>query len=196
MLNGINKRKAGREWNKISWRVLANMYMLPVRFFSQYACTYTYVHILVYTCFCTNSYWEKYLTDEVALESVKILTPWMKENQRNLFKNFCSTNWWKKHQFSCWVVSYFLQPHGLQHARLLCPSLLPRVFSNSCPLSQWCCPTISSSVISSSSLQTFPASWSFSMNQFFPSGDQSVEASASTSVLPKNIQGWFSLGLI
>ena len=115
---------------------------------------------------------------------------------RNLFKNFCSTNWWKKHQFSCWVVSYFLQPHGLQHARLLCPSLLPRVFSNSCPLSQWCCPTISSSVISSSSLQTFPASWSFSMNQFFPSGDQSVEASASTSVLPKNIQGWFSLGLI
>ena len=167
--------------------------------FSQYACTYTYVyvHILVNTCFCTNSYGEKYLTDEVALESVKILTPWMKENQRNLFKNFCSTNWWKTHQFSCCVVSYSLQPHGLQHARLPCPSLLPGVFSNSCPSSQWCHPTISSSVISfSSSLQCFPASWSFPMNQFFPSGDQSIGASASTSVLPKNIQGWFSLGLI
>ena len=116
--------------------------------FSQYACTYTYVyvHILVNTCFCTNSYGEKYLTDEVALESVKILTPWMKENQRNLFKNFCSTNWWKTHQFSCCVVSYSLQPHGLQHARLPCPSLLPGVFSNSCPSSQWCHPTILSSV--------------------------------------------------
>ena len=99
-------------------------------------------------------------------------------------------------QFSPSVVSDSLWPHGLQHTGLLCPSPSPRACSNSCPLSQWCYPTISSSVISlSSCLQSFPASGSFPMNQFFTSGDQSIEVSASASVLPVNIQDWFPLEL-
>ena len=88
-----------------------------------------------------------------------------------------------------------LPPHGL-HTRLSCPSLPPVVCSNSCPLSQWGDPTISSTLIPfSSCLQSFPASGSFPMSQFFPSGGQSIGASVSTSVLPMNIQGWFCLGL-
>ena len=96
----------------------------------------------------------------------------------------------------CSVVSNSLWPHGLQHARLPCPSLSPGVCSDSCPLSQWWHSIISSSVAPfSSSLQSFPASGSFPMSQFFASGGQSIGASASASVLPKNIQGWFLLGL-
>ena len=87
-----------------------------------------------------------------------------------------------------------LSCHGLQHASLPCPSPSPRVCSNSCPLSQWCHPTISSSVILfSSCLQSFPAWGSFLMSQFFTSGGQSIGPSAS--VLPVNIQDWFPLGL-
>ena len=98
--------------------------------------------------------------------------------------------------FSHWVASDFLRPHELQHTRLPCPSLSPRVCSNSCPLSQWCHPTISSPVIPfSSCLQSFPASGSFKMSQFFASGGPSIGVSASASVLPMNIQGWFCLGL-
>ena len=82
-----------------------------------------------------------------------------------------------------------------QHARPPCPSPTPGVYSNSCPLSQWCQPTISSSVIPfSSHLQFFPASGSFPMSRFFPSGGQSIGVSASTSVLPMNIQDWSPLG--
>ena len=93
------------------------------------------------------------------------------------------------------VVSDSLWPHGLQHARLPCPSPTPGAYSNSCPSSQWCHPTISSSVISfSSCLQSFPASGSFPMNQFFASGSQRIGVSASASVLPMNIQDWFPLG--
>ena len=89
-----------------------------------------------------------------------------------------------------------LYPHGLQYTRLFCPSLSPRVCSNSCPLNQWCHPTISSSVIPfSSCLQSFSASGSFPMSRIFASGGQSMGASASASVLPVNIQGWFPLGL-
>ena len=89
-----------------------------------------------------------------------------------------------------------LQPHGLQHTRLPCPSPSPRVCSNSCPLSQWCHPIISSYVFPfSSCLQSFPASGSFSVSQLFTSGGQSIGASASASVLQMNIQGWFPLGL-
>ena len=96
--------------------------------------------------------------------------------------------------FRCSVVSDFLQPHGLQHTRLPCPLLSPRVCSNSCPLSQWCHPTISPSVIPFSSCpQSFPASGSFPMNWLFASGGQSIGASAS--VFPMNIQGWLPLGL-
>ena len=98
-------------------------------------------------------------------------------------------------QFSCSIVSDSLWPHGLQHARPPCLSPTPRVYSNSCPLSQWCHPTISSSVIPFFSwLQSFPASGSFPMSQFFTSGGQSIRVSASTSVLPMNIQDWSPLG--
>ena len=96
--------------------------------------------------------------------------------------------------FSRSVVSDSLWPHGLQHARLPCPSLSPRVCSNSCPLSQWCHPTISFSVVPFSCLQSFPESRSFPMSQLFTSGGQSIGASASASVLPMSIQEWFLLG--
>ena len=92
-------------------------------------------------------------------------------------------------------MSNSLQPHGLQHIRPPCPSPTPRVYSNSCPLSQWYHPTISSSVVPfSSCLQSFLASESFQMSQLFTSGDQSFGVSASASVLPMNIQDWFPLG--
>ena len=100
-----------------------------------------------------------------------------------------------KIQFSCLVVSDSLWPHGLQHSRPPCPSPTPRSSSDSCPLSQWCHPTISSSVVPFSSCpQSFPASGSFQMSQFFASGGQTIGVSASTSVLPMNIQDWFPLG--
>ena len=98
-------------------------------------------------------------------------------------------------QFSRLVVSDSLQPHGLQHASLPCPSPTPRACLNSCPSSRWCHPTISSSVVPfSSCLLSFPASGSFSMSQFFTSGGQSIGVSASASVLPMNIKDWFPLG--
>ena len=92
-------------------------------------------------------------------------------------------------------MSDTLRPHGLQHSRLLCPPLSPGVCLNSCPLSRWCYPTISPSVAPFSSCpQSFPASGSFPVSQFFTSGSQSTGASVSASVLPVNIQGWFPLG--
>ena len=98
-------------------------------------------------------------------------------------------------QFSRSVVFDSLWSHGLQHARPPCPSPTPGVYSNSCPLSRWCHPAISSSVIPfSSCLQSFPVAGSFQMSQFFASDDQSIGVSASTSVLPMNIQDWFPLG--
>ena len=98
-------------------------------------------------------------------------------------------------QFSCSVVSDSLGAHGLQHTRLPCPSPTPGACSNSCPSSWWCHPTISSSVISfSSHLQSFPASGSFPMSQFFILGGQSIGVSASASVLSMNTQDWFPLG--
>ena len=99
-------------------------------------------------------------------------------------------------QFSRSVMSDSLRPRGLQHARPPCPTPTPRVYSNSCPLSQWCHPIISSSVVPfSSCLQSFPASGSFLMSRLFASVGQSTGASVSASVLPMNIQGWFPLGL-
>ena len=98
-------------------------------------------------------------------------------------------------QFSCSVVSNSLWSRGLQHTRPSCPSLAPGVYSNLCPLRRWCHATISSSVIPfSSCLQSFPASGFFQMSQPFTSGGQSIGISASTSVLPINIQNWFPLG--
>ena len=97
--------------------------------------------------------------------------------------------------FSCSVMSDSLWPPELQHASLPCPSLSPGACSNSCPLSQWCHPTISFSVTPfSSCLQSFPASGSLSMSHFFASGGRSIGASALASVLPRNIQDWFPLG--
>ena len=96
-------------------------------------------------------------------------------------------------QVSCSVMSNSLQPHGIQQARLPCSSPNPGAYSNSCPLAQWCHPTISSSVVPFfSRLQSFPASGSFQMNQFL-SGGQSIGVSSSASVLPMNNQDWFPL---
>ena len=92
-------------------------------------------------------------------------------------------------------MSNALRPHGLQHTRPLCPKPTPRVYPNSCLLSWWCHPNISSFVGPfSSGLQSFPASGSCQMSQFFISGGQSIGVSASASVLPVNIQDWFPLG--
>ena len=105
------------------------------------------------------------------------------------FSRYCSV------QFSS-VMSDFLWPHGLQHARLPCPSPTPGACLNSCPLNRWCHPTITSSVVPfSSHFQSFPASGSFPISQFFPSGGQNIRVSASASILPMNIQDWFPLGL-
>ena len=99
-------------------------------------------------------------------------------------------------QFSRSVISDYLWPHGLQHARLPCLSPTPTPCSNSCPTSWYCHPTISSSVISFSfHFQYFPASGSFLKSHFFTSGSQSFGDSASVSVFPMNIQDWFPLGL-
>ena len=108
----------------------------------------------------------------------------------------------KNNSFQSLVLSNSLRPHGLQNARPPCPSPTPRVYSNSCPLSRWCHPTISSSVVPFSSCpQSLPASGSFPMSQLFASGGQSTGVSASASVLPMNTQdssplgwtGWISL---
>ena len=96
---------------------------------------------------------------------------------------------------NCSVISYSLELHGLQLARLPCHSLSPRDCSNSCPLSQWCHPTSSSSVtLFSSCLQSFPAPGCFPVSQLFSSDSQSIGVSASVPVLPMNIQGWCPLG--
>ena len=114
----------------------------------------------------------------------------------NTFSSFFSGLYSLVQLFSHSVVSNSLRPHGLQHARPPCPSPAPTACSNSCPLSRRCHPTISSSVVSFSSLlQSFPASGSFQMSQFFTSGGQSIGVSASALVLPMNIQDWFPLGL-
>ena len=125
----------------------------------------------------------------------------MRANLTHSLKISISTHLYSSVQFSHSVLSDCLWPHGLQHARPPCPSPTPRVYSNSCPLSWWCHPTISSSVIPFSRLQSFPATGSFRMSQFFTSGGQSIGVSASASVLPVNIQdlfpsewtGWISL---
>ena len=127
-----------------------------------------------------------------------ILNPWRKSFDciyKGLFLGsvFCP---FSSVQFSQSVMSDSLQPHTLQLARLPCPSPTPGAYSNSGPLSRWCHPTISSSVIPfSSCLQSFPASGPFPMSQLFISGGQSIGASVSASVLPMNVQDWFPLGL-
>ena len=103
-------------------------------------------------------------------------------------------NFFKNIQFSRSVMSYSLRPHELQHTRSSCPSPTPRVHSDSRPLSRWCPPTITSSVVPFSSCpQSLPASESFPMSQLFAWGGQSTRVSASASVLPKNTRGWSPL---
>ena len=97
-------------------------------------------------------------------------------------------------QFSCSVMSDSLQPHELQHTRPACPSPTPRVYSNSCPLSRWCHPAISSVIPFYSCPQSLPAPGSFPMSQLFTWSDQSIGVSASTSVLPMNTEDWSLLG--
>ena len=126
----------------------------------------------------------------------KFMESWKFRVRRNL-KRYCgySANLGAIRFSSVSQLCLTLQLHGMQHARLPCPSPTLRTCSNSCPLNQWCHPTISSSVIPfSSCLQSFPTSGSFLLSQFFPSGGQSIGVSASASVLPMNIQDWFSLG--
>ena len=115
------------------------------------------------------------------------------ERNMNIFSLVSES--FKSYQFSHSVMSDSLWPHGLQHTRPPCPSSTPRVYSNSCPLSWWCHPNISSSVIPfSSCLHSFPATGSFQMSQLFASGGQSFGVSASTSVLPMSTQDWSPLG--
>ena len=131
---------------------------------------------------------------------VQSLVTWPNQGESEHFAR-TFTYWWHKSflsscsaQFSHSIMSDSLWPHGLQHTRLPCPSPTSRACSNSCP-SQWCHPTISSSVIPfSSCLQSFPASGSFPTSQFFASVGQSIGASASASVLPMNTQDWSPLG--
>ena len=117
---------------------------------------------------------------------------WFREECRCCF---CLAEVVSSVQFSHSVMFESLQPHGLQHASPPCPSPTPRVYSNSCPSTWWCYPTISSSVVLfSSHLQSFPASGSFQTSQFFASGGHSIGVSASASVLPMNTQDWSPLG--
>ena len=120
----------------------------------------------------------------------KVVVIFLRLGSRYLNVYYCSLV-----QFSHSVVSDSLWPHGLQHARLPCSLPTRGACSNSCPLSRWCYPTISSSINPFSCLQCFPASGSFPIRQFFTSGSQSTGVSASASVLPMNIQDWFPLGL-
>ena len=126
------------------------------------------------------------------LQSVKSLPPrWVEARAMTLYPQKGNS----PVQFSCSLMSSSLQPQGLQHARPPCPSPTPGVYSNSCPLSQWCHPTISSSVVPFfSCLQSFPASGSFQKSQFFTSGGQSIVVSSSASVLPMHIKNWYPLG--
>ena len=141
----------------------------------------------------------------------KALNIWYEDQRRDLAKRYiyekytqfyiCNLNKVDKcaHlssvQFSHSVMSGSFRSQGLQHARPPCPSPIPGAYSNSCPLSWWCHPTISSSIIPfSSCFQSFPASGSFQRSQFFASGGQSIGVSASASVFPMNIQDWFPLG--
>ena len=109
--------------------------------------------------------------------------------------NWAVMEWKCSVQFSCSVVSNCLRPHESQHANPTCPSPTPGLYPNACPSSWWCHPTISSSVVTSSSYpQSLPASGSFPMSQLFAGGGQSTGVSASASVLPMNTQDWSPLG--
>ena len=132
------------------------------------------------------------------LRSQKI-TDFIRRNLFNFHISPCITfppvNWLSSVQFSRQVMSDSLQPHEQQHARPPCPSPIPGVHPNLCPLNWWCHPNILSSIVPFSSCpQSFPASGSFQMSQLFISGGQNIGVSASTSALPMNTQEWSPLG--
>ena len=137
--------------------------------------------------------------DLIVSFSFLILGKW--DHIYQIHKILTSTKVFNSVQFSHSAVSDSLRPYGLQHTKPPCPSLTPGVHPNPCPLSWWCHPAISSSVVPfSSCLQSFPASGSFQMSQFFTPGGQSIGVSASTSVLmntqdwsPSGWTGWISL---
>ena len=132
---------------------------------------------------CESNYYETRRSTEVVDWMLKLSNGTWKSNAVNLV------------QFSRSVVSDSLRPHESQHSSPPCPSPTPGVYPNPCPLSWWCHPTISSSVVPfSSCLKSFQVSGSFQMSKFFTSGGQSIGVSASTSVLPMNTQDWFPLG--
>ena len=126
-----------------------------------------------------------------------MLAPWKKsydQHRQHIKKQRCDFPYKDSVQFSHSVVSYSLWPHGPQHTRPPCPSPTPRVHPNPCPFSQWCHPTISSSVIPFSFCpQSFPASGSFPLSQLFASDGQSIRVSSLASVLPMNTQDWSPL---
>ena len=139
--------------------------------------------------------WQRISLVDSLSTKYKCIWNWLKKRRnRNIFQDM-SYFILLSVQFICSVLSHFLQPHKLQHTRLPCPSPTPGAYSNSCPLSQWCHPTISSSVIPLSSLlQYFPASEFFPMSQFFSSGGQNIGVSPLASILPVNIRDQFPLG--
>ena len=139
------------------------------------------------TCLLGNLY----VGQEATIRIGYVTTDWFK-TERGVRQGYVLSPW----LFIFYAELLFSCSGELQHNRILCPLPSPRVCSNSCPLSQWCHPNISSSVIPfSSCLQSFPASGSFPMSQLFASGGQMTGASASASILPMNIQSWFPLAL-
>ena len=122
------------------------------------------------------------------------ILPTLPPSQKSIYINYPEFFCTSSVQFSHSVVSDSLWPHGLLYTRSPCPSPTPGVHPNPCPVSQWCHPTVSSSVFSfSSHFQSLPASGSFQMSQFFTSGGQSIGVSALASILPMIIQDWFPL---
>ena len=152
----------------------------------------------------TNKHVKRYSTSLANLQTETTMRCYFTHTRKTIVKMINSKCWWGRGeietntasvQFSCSVESDSLWHREPQHTRPPCPSPTPGVHPNPCPLSRWCHPTISSSVVAFSSCpQSFPASGSFQMSQLFTSGGQSPEVSASASVLPMNTQDWSPLG--
>ena len=202
--------KSGSEGKRfVSQLFLVNPAMRQLAFWwfsvvsSQYFCcqhSWGYSYCPYYT-FASLSYGSQ--TSRLLDGSPSPSSKWEEEKSSDIFPRTALHVWFSTAtcvqftsvQFSRSVVSNSLRPHGLQHTRPPCPSPTSGVYPNSCPLSQWCHPTMSSSVVPfSSHLQSFPASGSFPMSQFFAAGGHNIGVSASSSVLPMNTQDWSPLG--
>ena len=165
---------------------------MDLNYFKNILVQFSFLTPISYSQFEKTNTWYQFYNDTVKMKYRVIHTM---VNQRVQITNIRFSDYFSSVQFSLSVVSNSLWPHGLQHARPPCPLPTPEACSNSCPLSEWCHPTISSSVVPFySGLQSFPASGSFPMSQSFSSGGKSIGVSATASVLPMNIQDWPSLG--